>query len=90
MLKQFKNEDFCEAELEQVKYTPKTNKKINELINKLFVNGLNIALIIFVIIKSRNQWYENINNYKGLKYIYNMSTDLIAASLAFISLKKKN
>lgn len=94
LLKQFENEDFCEAELEQVKYTPKTNKKINALINKLFVNGLNIALIIFVIIKfiitSSDQWYENVNNYKWLKYIYNLSTDLIAASLAFISLKKKD
>ena len=58
--------------------------------NKILVTFLIIFVIIKFIITSRDQWYENVNNYKWLKYIYNLSTDLIAASLAFISLKKKD
>ena len=91
MLCQIKEGVFNLIELDKIKQD-KTTKKYKGITEIILRDTCNLALIIIVVIKvimtCNDDWYNNITNNHIGKLFYNTSTDIIAATLAIIALKK--
>lgn len=91
MLCQIEEGVFDSNKLDKIK-KDKTTKKYKGITEIILRDTCNIVLVIIVVIKvvmtCNDDWYNDIaNNHIG-KVFYNTSTDIIAATLAIIALKK--